>query len=108
MSGRIFLLLLTFLCGDVVAQKANGNAAKAVHVATAAFLAKLDSKPKDWQYGEYVSRIENYSIGVAENKASYVVVFRLRRPRDTMIFGGDADYFIDKNSFVVTRFVGYK
>jgi len=77
MSGRIFLLLLTFLCGDVVAQKANGNAARAVHVATAAFLAKLDSKPKDWQYGGYVSRIENYSIGLRKIKPAMLLSFVL-------------------------------
>ena len=82
---------------------------EAARMAMGALEERLQKEPDDWEFATYVKDIRNYDIGISENKQVYVVVFVLRDiPGQGPFNGGRADFYLDKRTLKVVRFVGHK
>jgi hypothetical protein len=57
------------------------------------------------QFARYAKNISNYEIVIKEYPSFYVIIFTLKAPPGEMIFGGHAEYKINRD-FKIVNFRG--
>ncbi|HCH0556509.1 TPA: hypothetical protein NKO30_006641 [Pseudomonas aeruginosa] len=90
-----------------VVQENSKQSSLAAALATASrdFERRIRSERTDWEFGQYVSRIENYSVGMAVSGSSFLIIFRLRK-NGRSINGGGATYLVDNTGEKILKFTG--
>lgn len=61
----------------------------------------------EWEFSDYVLKVENYDIGLSQTTDFYIVVFLLMKS-DAAITGGGGEYKIRKTTFEIVEFTGYE
>ena len=106
MNNISFLVLLALLAQSPTATAQQDGSLQAAFHAKSDFNKRLASEPGDWEYGNYVSNIDNYSVGISSSPCCYHVVFLLKKT-DALIRGGGGKYTINKKSLKIISFEGY-
>lgn len=104
---NLFLFLLGLLApsGYVFSKDHCAPVLEAAQVARQDFAGRLKSYPPQTSYDKYEGNIDNYNIGISENKENYIVIFKLR-PLGSGIKGGGAIYKIEKKGLKIRDFIG--
>lgn len=106
---RVFLALLCVVVGlgalDVPAPE-RARALEATHAARKAFATLHSESPRtQWEFSAHVRDIDNYDMGVGQNRRYYVIVFLLK---DKRFIGGGGEYWIRKSDLRIEKFRGYE
>ena len=83
----------------------------AAEVAIKDFKTRLDNEStstSEWEFSKFVFDIENYNIGLSQDRDHFVVVFLLRRHGNDVIKGGGGEYWVNKSDLRIARFQGYE
>lgn len=85
------------------------DAMKARELAKASFIKKLaeDMRP-NWDYADYFSKVENYTVIVYDDGDSYRVTFTIKNLGDTRFNGGGYLYVVDKKTMQILGEYGSK
>ncbi len=108
---HVMLFLLLALQNSMLRASDEGSKEwlNACSLARAEFAKKIDEKSSKhkWEYSDYVGNIENYAMGVAESRDSFIVVFVLKKTT-VKINGTGAEYVVDKSTMQISRTTFFK
>lgn len=79
---------------------------QAAEVARTNFSSKLKMSPVETEFDKFVGNIDNYSVGLSDDGAAYVVVFKLMSKGRGVIAGGGAVYRVRKSDLAILDFKG--
>jgi hypothetical protein len=105
-AAMIFVLL--FCSAAYASDESESKIFHAAQIASTDYQLKIKDKElsPEHLYAIY-SKVENYSIGMSETEAYYVVVF-LPKKSGRKMNGGGGEYLIRKSDFGIERFLGYR
>ena len=114
--GIVFLLVLQACQGvrseqeGVEISSVSPGAMRAIASTKNDFVARLAADQKfDWEYAEYMSNIDNYSVSVRDAGDYLVVEYLVKQPKSgSVIAGGGGSYRVDKKTNRIMKFEGYK